>query len=349
MLIFVRKYNITYDPGATLCEVLDRRGEIMRNLRDKKPFKDWHLSTIIAWFCSGMNKDHSFSKFYKETRTRLMINLYDSFMKRDSTLQVAYTLACMEFEEFEGLGQYGHDTYPTVHIRRFAQLLRKFNHDLEILGNHQATKTRTRKIANIMSRLGSADLAMVPEMVKKNARFMFPKVGIKPKPKPRKRPGRNGTGLADKDTTNPSSTTSSSAGCSFMVQEPTIVFDNSWMPPHLNENEMLRALLRSTPDMSVAFNVDIVVPMDDIGDLGEALDDSVGGVTDIMVDEMEVADGDEAEEDFNDAVLFVEATVTLSVILRRDKYYNKELDLDMDQMTLKDKEVDMGQDVDMEM
>jgi hypothetical protein len=48
-------------------------------------------------------------------------------------------------------------------------------------------------------------------------------------------------------------------------------------------------------------------------------------------------------------VLFVEATVTLSVILRRDKYYNKELDLDMDQMTLKDKEVDMGQDVDMEM
>jgi hypothetical protein len=186
-------------------------------------------------------------------------------------------------------------------------------------------------------------------MVKKNARFMFPKVGIKPKPKPRKRPGRNGTGLADKDTTNPSSTTSSSAGCGFMVQEPTIVFDNSWMPPHLNENEMLRALLRSTPDMSVAFNVDIVVPMDDIGDIGEALDDSVGGVTDIMVDEMEMADGDEAEEDFNDAVLFVEATDTLSVILRRDKYYNKELDLDMDQMTLKDKEVDMGQDVDMEM
>jgi hypothetical protein len=75
---------------------------------------------IIAYFCSSVDKNFSFSKYYCETRTRLLANLAARLNNSDTSLLAAYTLACMEYDQNTALGPEFDSEDPTKHMLRFA-------------------------------------------------------------------------------------------------------------------------------------------------------------------------------------------------------------------------------------
>jgi hypothetical protein len=111
-------------------------------LKNHTPMQEWPEQMIIAYFCSSVEKNLSFAKYYCETRTRLLPNLAARLNDSDTPLQAAYTLACMEYDQDTALGPEFDPANPTKHMLRFAWHFKRHPEDCVVLNKKRADALR---------------------------------------------------------------------------------------------------------------------------------------------------------------------------------------------------------------
>lgn len=176
--------DIKVEDGATLCGMLDRRGCITRNLRNKVPFAEWDVQDILAMFCSGIDRNHSFDKAYKQTRGRLFHGLYlrvRTHIKQtndDNILLIAYTLGAMEYDtEFKSLGEHLDPRQPTCHMLRFAELFKQESEQFYLVNDRQNDRKRKQVAEYLAKLIDTPQWAQITSNadVIANFKFMFDK------------------------------------------------------------------------------------------------------------------------------------------------------------------------------
>ena len=111
------------DSGSTFSDILKYRSEVVDNIEDKKSLGKWRVKALLSWFCSNTHRHYSFSRYFRETRTRLLQAIHDRLRGNATPLPNAYILACMDYAELDTA--YSYDaTKPTKNMRRFAELLK---------------------------------------------------------------------------------------------------------------------------------------------------------------------------------------------------------------------------------
>ncbi|CAN9157820.1 unnamed protein product [Alternaria alternata] len=120
--------------GATFARILKHRGDIMIALKDNVPTQEWNEQMILAYFCSSVEVNLNFSKHHRQTRTRLLANLAARLNNSDTPLQVAYTLACMEYDRHAALGPQFDPANPTKHMLRFVWHFKQHPEHFIVLG-----------------------------------------------------------------------------------------------------------------------------------------------------------------------------------------------------------------------
>jgi hypothetical protein len=161
----------------------------MRNIQFDRRLAQWDVQTIIAMFCSGVDRHHTFDTGAKETRVRLLVNLEDFVNNRYNDVQVAYTLACMEYQ---GVGNHIDPARPTHSVRRFAQLLRR-DESLFVIENNNNFKQLGRNITKRLTRARLSDQwSEVDPEVHQVLNFLYAKKNDLLKPsEPKRRPHKS--------------------------------------------------------------------------------------------------------------------------------------------------------------
>jgi hypothetical protein len=77
--------------GTTCAGTLKYRGNIMTAIQDKKPVSEWDDQEILAYFCSCINDNFTFSPHHRETRTRLLAILAARLKDSDTPLMAVST------------------------------------------------------------------------------------------------------------------------------------------------------------------------------------------------------------------------------------------------------------------
>jgi hypothetical protein len=118
----------------------------MLNIKLGKPLAQWTIQSTIAMFCFKLDRHCSFDTTFPQMRVRLLKNLEARVNKCDNEVQVAYTLACIEYMQ-SGTGPAFNLARPTEHVRCFVQLLRKKEELFEIRENVETNSSELRKIS----------------------------------------------------------------------------------------------------------------------------------------------------------------------------------------------------------
>jgi len=211
----------------------------MRNIELGLRLAEWDLPSIIAMFCSNIDKHRSFDKAFLETRIRLLVNFEDHVNECGNALQVAYTLACMEYKS---VGAHVDPAHPTKHIQRFAQLIKE-NETLFEIRNNEYNTNRCRKIIN---RLGVVRLseheqwALVDPEVRETIDFVCPEEDDEKGFPEKKRRGKRGKNkpMREKYLTP--------IGPQFDFDAPTVTlsYEHARVASHLPTNPLLNALVQ---------------------------------------------------------------------------------------------------------
>lgn len=186
LLTQARDPNAIVDDGATYWGMLYYRGAIMCNLRDSLPIHQWGIQEVIAMFCSGIDQNHSFSRlYYSETRSRLMFALYKRVALRlkhvkgggandNIAVLVGYTLACMEYEGGNALGDFYDKNKPIQHMHRFAELYMKYYDDFPTFNDNQNKHIRKDVAKYLLECTYMPEYSQIlNDSIKDNMDFMF--------------------------------------------------------------------------------------------------------------------------------------------------------------------------------
>lgn len=119
LLTVSSKSRITVNFGATFAGVLHFRGFIMESIQAQKPIHEWPVQAIMSMFVSGIDPHRSFSKFFRETRARLLHCVCQRIQRKETLLQTAYILACLEYAE---VPQVVEPNNPTRHMLLFSKV-----------------------------------------------------------------------------------------------------------------------------------------------------------------------------------------------------------------------------------
>ncbi|KAF2030235.1 hypothetical protein EK21DRAFT_112155 [Setomelanomma holmii] len=292
--------NVDVDQGATLCGLLHYRGQIMQNIRKDKEQK--HSN-------KDLDKNHSFSKFFKEIRARLLNNLYHRLNNSDSKLQVAYTLACMEFAQFKELEDYVDARQLTHHIRRFAKILQQHSGEYIVVSEHKNNKTRDKVKKYLTTKIEESSWDDVDTTTIDNVKFMFPQAE-----------------LIFGNTTTPHIATKSAYDDRDFVYQPgdAVVFEMKDSIKHLAKTKpLLRALVQPAPDVIIRGEQMDIMDMNDFGDM----DDALGAVDELEIDEVDLEAEAEQVIDDEEVTLFESVDIGNTIIIR-DQASTDAMDMD---------------------
>jgi hypothetical protein len=116
--------------GATLAGALFYRGEVKDNIANHLPINEWSFETALAYFCTNVNENLSFSSYFRQTRARLYLCAKAKFENKASKVQEMYMLACAEENNNARIKSRGFK--PTHYRERFIHDLQKAPDDFEV-------------------------------------------------------------------------------------------------------------------------------------------------------------------------------------------------------------------------
>lgn len=143
----------------------------MRLIRDEEELDIWDKQEILAMFCSNVDKHRSFSKYFRETRGRLIQNVCDTVNGDVNKVQIAYTLACMEYER---IGSHFDPRRPTQHMVRFVELFQKNPKKYTILNNKANKRLRYDLTVHLARVRDSSAWSTVSQEAKDYLHFLWP-------------------------------------------------------------------------------------------------------------------------------------------------------------------------------
>lgn len=268
--------------------MLHYRGAIMRILSANIPVQEWDLQEVIAMFCSGIDRNHSFSRHYEATHNRLPFALFHRIITRmknpkaDDTdkytaICIGYTLACMEYDGGEFLDGHFDKSKPTQHIRRFAELyMRNPEHFLTFKNNQNSyLRKDTAEYLNGCSYTEEWAKLILDDAVKANLDYMFPG-GLaaveKLAEKPRRKRYRKSKKTQDKPMVEPavkvndvSNTTvfnNPRVGLGFSIPYH-LPYDPSRIEPYAKNDDFFRALMEPMPQVTAETKLTLKDPLSD--------------------------------------------------------------------------------------
>ncbi|KAI4695066.1 uncharacterized protein J4E84_001690 [Alternaria hordeiaustralica] len=161
--------------GATFAGQLKHRGAIARAMQSFTPMSEWPVQTILAYFTSNVNRHMCFSRYLKQTRVRLLVNLVSLLNKTDTPMMAAYTLACMEYVQHPSLGAHFDPANPTKHQLAFVQMLKDNPDDFIVLSGDARNEYVRAKLTTYLAEARNAcpDWAQVPPPTRALFDFCF--------------------------------------------------------------------------------------------------------------------------------------------------------------------------------
>jgi hypothetical protein len=317
---------VRVDFSATFGGVLYYRGTVMHYIKNKVPFAEWEVQAILAMFCSSIDPHRSFSKYFKETRNRLLQNLCDNIKEDANKVQLAYTLACMEFQ---GFGSHCNPSRPTQHMRIFADILKKQPGDYIIHNDTQNKRVRYNLTQFLARARASPEWADVSTETEDNLKFLYPggmaelKAAAKKKRRHDSRVGKGkGSGKPNESASKaPSSAAPPPAPASFIYNDVNLRTLGQC-------NILLHRLLEPMPGLRSHSIVNIHVSEDtlDFTNLGRELAELNGDAAEIPEEEEQAQDADGDDFDLNQIIDGADIDL---MIKRRDASEDQDVDMDM--------------------
>ncbi|KAI4910871.1 hypothetical protein J4E90_007127 [Alternaria incomplexa] len=292
--------------GATFAGFLKYRGDIMKALQASTPMQQWPEQMIVAYFCSSIERNLSFSRYRGETRTRLLANLAARLNNSDTPLQAAYTLACMEYDQHASLGPQFDPANPTKHMLRFAWHFQQ-HPDHFIVLNQKRTDALKVHMTQYLARVRNSPQWDKTKLAATQQLFDFSFSGgadalneaaTKGKKKRIRGKGKKGQGQDGAADAPPASSSSSAP--------PTFYYESTRILEHCKGNALLQGLVADMPGVrNIGSQVEIV----DIGDLSAfnvlSLDEPDKSYED-DIEEL-YADGGENEMDIDEDVCLLDS------------------------------------------
>ncbi|KAI4675014.1 uncharacterized protein J4E88_007918 [Alternaria novae-zelandiae] len=161
--------------GATFAGQLKQRGAIARAMQSFTPMSEWPVQTILAYFTSNVNRHMCFSRYLKQMRVRLLVNLVSLLNKTDTPMMAAYTLACMEYVQHPSLGAQFDPTHPKKHQLAFVHMLKSNPDDFIVLSGDARNEYVRAKLTTYLAEARNAcpDWAQVPPPTRALFDFCF--------------------------------------------------------------------------------------------------------------------------------------------------------------------------------
>jgi hypothetical protein len=229
----------------------------------------------------------------------------------------AYTLACMEYDRFPGLGNHFDAAHPTYHMLRFVELFMKDPKAFITPSAAQRLVLERSSIATLIKKCAARP--MWRQVIKDDTQavidFMYPggmeQIHADSKKAPRSR--KHGKAKAKSKAAAPTPVKKSDAGLGFGMHGDNLTYDETNIRPLLNNNVFLKALVEPMPGVYSGVTLTFEDGLADIGDLGNALDLDANDIEDIE------DEGGVAEVDPDDGcVLFAEAVNISTMISERE-------------------------------
>jgi len=156
------------------------------------PMSEWPVQTILAYFTSNVNRHMCFSRYLKQTRVRLLVNLVSLLNKTDTPMMAvclletlgyhftnavlqAYTLACMEYVQHPSLGAQFDPANPTKHQFAFVHMLKDNPDDFIVLSGDSRNEYVRAKLTTYLAEARNAcpDWTQVPPPTRALFDFCF--------------------------------------------------------------------------------------------------------------------------------------------------------------------------------
>jgi hypothetical protein len=145
--------------GATFAGVLAFRGYIIEAIESQTPMSQWPVQIILSMFVSGVDRHRNFSRFFRETRARLLFYVGERMRGQHNRLQSAYVLACMEYAQ----ARFVYDaSAPTHHMLLFAKLFQLESENYLMRDNAQSKQIRQQLPQHISRARHSGELPTDP-------------------------------------------------------------------------------------------------------------------------------------------------------------------------------------------
>ena len=228
----------------------------MESIHSKKPLTEWPVQAILSLFVSGTDPHHSFSKFFNQTRTRLLHSVCERIAKRGTGVQAAYLLACLEFAQ---VGHVFDKKNPTRNMLLFAKLLQtRPAHYL--IQDQERNKAMRRELPKVLAKArNSAAWRKDDRLLESVCEFLLPSDPQleKPEKKKKKSRGRNkGKGKAK----------SEDEVAARRIEEafdtPAAVVATIHLSPSIRQNPLLDALAQPMPGVNVVDSNDLEMEAD---------------------------------------------------------------------------------------
>jgi hypothetical protein len=289
----------------------------MTALKNETPMEEWPEQAILAYFCSCVEKNLNFTKYFQETRTRLLANLAARLNDSDTPVQAAYTLACMEYARHDSLGQELDPENPTKHMLSFARLFKQHPEDFIVL-NSKRTDDLKDNVTNYLARFRNSEQWDHTKLATQ-ALFDFSFAGgaaqlneaaAKGKKKKIRGKGKN-KGAGEAADAPPTASSSSST-----PQAPTFSYESTRIRDHCHGNLLLQGLVAPMPGVRDRGSQ---VEIFDIGDLSAFKVLSLEEPDDMYEDEIkDMLAGDADAMDIDDRVLIIDGADLNLWISKRD-------------------------------
>lgn len=162
--------NVRVDYGVTFAGVLYYRGFVLESIRPQKPVHEWPAQAILSTFISGIDPHRSFSRFFRETRARLLYYVCEGINKQSTGLQTAYILACMEYAKVNTVCD---PNTPTEHMLLFAKFFQTESANY-LQDNKQNQRMRKQLPQYLSHARNSAEWAETDTVTEAICDFLFP-------------------------------------------------------------------------------------------------------------------------------------------------------------------------------
>lgn len=287
----------------------------------------WSEQAILAYFCSCVEKNLNFSRFFGEACARLLANLVARLSDSDTTLQATYTLACMEYVHHTSLGQQLDPANPTKHMLRFAWHFRRHPEQSIVLESdrtenlkHNTTKYLARFRNSAQWGETKPETQILFDFLFQGGKKALDDAATQPKKKKVRGKGKKDVGSGSSGNHNGGTATNTSPEASMPspAQLPTLYYESSRIRDYCLNGPLLQGLSADMPGVrDLGFTVEIF----DIGDLSdfnvmslEEADDSYEDDMGYMAD-----DDDKAMEIDNGGVLILTGADLEQWLARRDE------------------------------